>query len=96
MTSNWKLFHSNGDKTTVGEGLQNLAWPLIIVLPLGEEGSISCHECCEMGITLWGELARGGGAYLNHRPILVTSDDKQGVSGPILTRVPQEKNSMFI
>ena len=65
-----------------------------IALPLGKEGSLSCNECCDMGTTLffWG----GGGPHLKDRPILVTSDDKQGVSGLILTRVPQEKNSMFI
>ena len=48
LLSHWRIFHSYGDVTITGEGLQNLTharhtWPL------SSEGSLSCHTYCDTG-----------------------------------------------
>ena len=47
FTSLWRIFHSYGDVTIVGEGLQNLG--ARHSGPLSREGSLSCHTCCDTG-----------------------------------------------
>ena len=49
FTSDSRIFHSYGDVTIAGQGLQVLtsarhSWPL------SREGSLTCHNCCDTGL----------------------------------------------
>jgi hypothetical protein len=47
FTSRSRIFHLYGDVTNAGEWLQNLG--LCLALRAFEQGSSSCHTCCDTG-----------------------------------------------
>ena len=48
LTSHSKMFHSNGEVTITGEGLQILSYTLH-TWPLSSEGYLECHTYCHTG-----------------------------------------------
>ena len=48
LSSHSRIFHSYGDVTITGEGLQILTYARHS-WPLSSEGSLACHTYCEMG-----------------------------------------------
>jgi hypothetical protein len=58
-TSRTRIFHLYGDLTITGEGLQNLG---LYSAPLSREGALSCHTCCDTGLSFFR-------CHSNDRPI---------------------------
>ena len=48
FSSHSRIFHSFGDVTSTGEGLQILTYAQHL-WPLSREGSLACHTYCDMG-----------------------------------------------
>ena len=48
FSSHSKIFHSYGDVTIIGEGLQILTYARHL-RPLNSEGSLACHTYCDTG-----------------------------------------------
>ena len=48
VSSNSRFFHTYGDVTMTGEGLQILTYASHI-WPLSTEGSLACHAYCDTG-----------------------------------------------
>ena len=49
LSSHSRIFHSYGDVTIAGEGLQILIYARNL-WPLSSEGSLTCHTCCDTGL----------------------------------------------
>ena len=48
LSANTRIFHSYGDVTITGEGLQSLNYARHL-WPLGSEGTFACHTYCDTG-----------------------------------------------
>jgi hypothetical protein len=79
FTSHLRIFHSHGDVTITGDGLQNFGLSLAL-RAFEQGGSLSCHTCYDTG-------PRFFRSHPKDRPIQSPLRHTRGCGGSILTRI---------